>query len=48
MTATDHKVRFNNVLADFDLLQSYESTLKIFHHLLEEVSSTVPIPQHRK
>ena len=38
MTATDHKVRFNNVLADFDLLQSYESTLKIFHHLLEEVT----------
>ena len=37
MTATDHKVRFNNVLADFDLLQSYESTMKIFHHLLEEV-----------
>ena len=32
MTATDHKVRFNNVLADFDLLQSYESTMKIFHH----------------
>ena len=37
MTATDHKVRFNNVLADFDLLQSYESTMKIFHHLLEEI-----------
>ena len=38
MTATDHKVRFNNVLADFDLLQSTESTMKIFHHLLEEVT----------
>ena len=38
MTATDHKVRFNNVLADLDLLESYESTLKIFHHLLEEVT----------
>ena len=37
MTATDHKVRFNNVLADRDLLESYESTIKIFHHLLEEV-----------
>ena len=37
MTATDHKVRFNNVFADFDLLKSYESTMKIFHHLLEEV-----------
>ena len=30
MTATDHKVRFNNVLADFDLLESYESTMKNF------------------
>ena len=38
MSATDHKVRFNNVLADVDLLESYESTLKIFHHLLEEVT----------
>ena len=37
MTATDHKIRFNNVLADFDLLQKYESTMKIFRHLLEEV-----------
>ena len=38
MTATDHKVRFNNVLGDFDLLESYGSTMKIFHHLLEEVT----------
>ena len=37
MTATDHRVRFNNVLAGRDLLESYESSLKIFHHLLEEV-----------
>ena len=37
MTATDHRVRFNNVLAGRDLLQSYESSLKIFHYLLEEV-----------
>ena len=37
MTATDHRVRFNNVLADRDLLESYESSLRIFHHLLEEV-----------
>ena len=37
MTGTDHRVRFNNVLADFDLLQSYRSTMKIFHHLLEEI-----------
>ena len=38
MTATDHKVRFNNVLGDFDLLESYESTMRIFHHLLEDVT----------
>ena len=38
MSATDHRVRFNNVLADFYLLESYESTMKIFHHLLEEVT----------
>ena len=37
MTATDHRVRFNNVLADRDLLESYETTHKIFHHLLEDV-----------
>ena len=37
MTGIDHRVRFNNVLADFDLLQSYRSTMKIFHHLLEEI-----------
>ena len=37
MTATDHRVHFNNVLADFDLLKSYESTMKIFHHLLEQL-----------
>ena len=38
MTATDHKVRFNNVLGDFDLLESYESTMKIFRHLLDDVT----------
>ena len=38
MTATDHKVRFNNVLGDFDLLESHQSTQKIFHHLLEDVT----------
>ena len=42
MTATDHRVRFNNVLADFDLLESYESTMKIFHHLLEDVTEGMP------
>ena len=38
MSATDHRVRFNNVLADFDLLESHESTQKIFRYLLEDVT----------
>ena len=38
MTATDHRVRFNNVLADRDLLESYEATHKIIYHLLEDVT----------
>ena len=38
MTGTDHRVRFNNVLADLDLLESYRATHKIIHHLLEDVT----------
>ena len=38
MSATDHKVRFNNVLADIDLLESHERTQAIFHHLIEDVT----------
>ena len=38
MSATDHKVRFNNVLADLDLLESHERTQAIFHHLIEDVT----------
>ena len=38
MSATDHRVRFNNVLADLDLLESHERTQAIFHHLLEDVT----------
>ena len=39
MTATDHIVRFNNVLHDVDLLESHERTQSIFHHLIEDVTS---------
>ena len=39
MTATDHTVRFNNVLHNVDLLQSHERTQTIFHHLIEDVTS---------
>ena len=38
MTATDHVVRFNNVLAEVDLLESHERTQAIFHHLLNDVT----------
>ena len=38
MSATDHKVRFNNVIADLDLLESHERTQSIFHHLIEDVT----------
>ena len=38
MTATDHTVRFNNVLAQVDLLESHERTQAIFHHLIEDIT----------
>ena len=38
MTATDHIVRFNNVLHDVDLLESHERTRAIFEHLLNDVT----------
>ena len=39
MTATDHIVRFNNVLHDVDLLESQERTHAIFQHLIEDVTA---------
>ena len=39
MTATNHTVRFNNVLHNVDLLESQERTHTIFHHLLEDVTT---------
>ena len=38
MTATDHIIRFNNVLHNVDLLESHERTQAIFHHLLADVT----------
>ena len=38
MSATDHIIRFNNVLADLNLLESHERTRAIFHHLIEDVT----------
>ena len=38
MTATDHTIRFNNVLSELDLIESYERTQAIFEHLLNNVT----------
>ena len=39
MTATDYTIRFNNVVNDLDLLESYERTQRIFEHLLTDVTA---------
>ena len=38
MTATDHIIRFNNVLCELDLIESHERTQAIFEHLLTDVT----------
>ena len=38
MTATDHVIRFNNVVSDLDLIESYERVQGIFEHLLNDVT----------
>ena len=38
MTATDHTIRFNNVLSELDLIESYERTQAIFEQLLNDVT----------
>ena len=38
MTATDHIIRFNTVLSELDLIESYERTQAIFQHLLNDVT----------
>ena len=38
MTATDHIIRFNTVLSEFDLIESYERTQAIFQHILNDVT----------
>ena len=38
MTATDHIIRFNTVLSDLDLIESYERTQAIFEHILNDVT----------
>ena len=38
MTATDHIIRFNTVLSELDLIESYERTQAIFEHVLKDVT----------
>ena len=38
MTATDHTIRFNSVLSELDLIESYERTQTIFQHILKDVT----------
>ena len=37
-TATDHTIRFNNVINDMDLIESHRRTYRIFEHLLSDVT----------
>ena len=38
MSATDYRVRFNNVVSQLDLIESYQRTQAIFQHLLNDVT----------
>ena len=38
MTATDHIIRFNTVLSELDLVESYERTQAIFQRILNDVT----------
>ena len=46
MTATDHIIRFNTVLAQLDLLESYVRTQAIFEHLLKDVTQGMNEKDH--
>ena len=39
MSATDYSIRFNNVVSDLDLIESYQRTQAIFEHLLSDVTT---------
>ena len=39
MSATDYAIRFNNVVSDLDLIESYQRTQAIFEHLLKDVTT---------
>ena len=39
MSAKDYTIRFNNVVSDLDLIESYQRTQTIFEHLLNDVTT---------
>ena len=39
MSAKDYTIRFNNVISDLDLIESYQRTQTIFEHLLNNVTT---------
>ena len=39
MSAADYSIRFNNVVSDLDLIESYQRTQAIFEHLLNDVTT---------
>ena len=41
MSATDHRVRFNNSVNQLDLIESYRRTQAIFRHLLNDVTQDI-------
>ena len=46
MTATDHIIRFNTVLSELDLIESYERTQAIFEHILKDVTRDMNEKDH--
>ena len=39
MSAMDYTIRFNNVVSELDLIESYQRTQAIFEHLLNDVTT---------
>ena len=46
MTAKDYTIRFNNIVSDLDLIESYQRTQAIFEHLLNDVTKEMNDRDH--
>ena len=46
MTAKDYTIRFNNIVSDLDLIESYQRTQVIFEHLLNDVTKEMNDRDH--